>query len=79
MERRRSPDASVERHFDSRFMAIRFRKAATLTSTDLIVAEDPLPFYVIGSDNGEVGSSAILADIISSELGSCYDIVFDFA
>jgi FtsP/CotA-like multicopper oxidase with cupredoxin domain len=71
---------------DSRFMAIRFRQAATLTSTDLSGAGNPLPFYVIGSDQG-LASSATHIQYDSSdpdsgyllcEPGSRYDIVFDF-
>ena len=63
---------------DSRFMAIRFRVAATLTSTDLSGAGDPIPFKVIGSDQG-LASSATTTDMLLSEPGSRYDIVFDFS
>ena len=62
---------------DSRFMAIRFRVAASPTSTDLSGADLPLPFYVIGSDQGLAGS-ATETDLLLSEPGSRYDIVFDF-
>ncbi len=63
---------------DSRFMAIRFRVAASPTSTDLIDAGPPLPFYVVGSDQG-LASSATMTDMLLSEPGSRYDIVFDFS
>ncbi|MEN8689154.1 MAG: multicopper oxidase domain-containing protein [Desulfobacterales bacterium] len=63
---------------DSRFMGIRFRAAATLTSTDLAGAADvPIPFYVIGSDQG-LASSATQVGTLVFEPGSRYDIVFDF-
>ncbi len=63
---------------DSRFMVLRFRAAATPTSTDLIGAGAPIPFYVIGSDQG-LASSATPTDTLVSEPGSRYDIVFDFS
>jgi FtsP/CotA-like multicopper oxidase with cupredoxin domain len=63
---------------DSRFMAIRFRIAASPTSTDLVGASTPIPFYVIGSDQG-LASSATMTDTLLSEPGSRYDIVFDFS
>jgi FtsP/CotA-like multicopper oxidase with cupredoxin domain len=63
---------------DSRFMVIRFRMAATPTSTDLVGASAPIPFYVIGSDQG-LSSSATQVDTLVFEPGSRYDIVFDFS
>ncbi len=63
---------------DSRFMAIRFRIAATPMSTDLAGASAPLPFYVIGSDQG-LAASATMTDMLLSEPGSRYDVVFDFS
>jgi len=63
---------------DSRFMVIRFRIAATPQSTDLTGASAPLPFWVIGSDQG-LASGATQTDILLSEPGSRYDIVFDFS
>ena len=62
---------------DSRFMAIRFRVAASLNSTDLSGAGDPLPFTVIGSDQG-LASAPVTTEMLLSEPGSRYDIVFDF-
>ena len=62
---------------DSRFMVLRFR-AAPAGSTDLSGAGSPLPFYVVGSDQG-LGSSPVLVDTLVSEPGSRYDIVFDFS
>jgi FtsP/CotA-like multicopper oxidase with cupredoxin domain len=62
---------------DSRFMVIRFRQAATPTSTDLNGAGEPIPFYVIGSDQG-LASAATEVDTLVSEPGGRYDIVFDF-
>jgi FtsP/CotA-like multicopper oxidase with cupredoxin domain len=62
---------------DSRFMVIRFRVAASPTATDLNGAGAPVPFWVIGSDQG-LASSATQVDTLVSEPGSRYDIVFDF-
>ena len=61
---------------DSRFMVIRFR-AVPAGATDLTNAGDPIPFYVIGSDQG-LASTATTTDMLLSEPGSRYDIVFDF-
>jgi FtsP/CotA-like multicopper oxidase with cupredoxin domain len=61
---------------DSRFMVIRFR-AVPAGATDLTNAGAPIPFYVIGSDQG-LASSATTTDMLLSEPGSRYDIVFDF-
>jgi spore coat protein A len=81
------PKADVEpRHYrmrllngcDSRFLVIRFRQAASLTATDLIGAGEPIPFYVIGSDQG-LASAASQTDVLVIENGSRYDIVVDFA
>jgi spore coat protein A len=62
---------------DSRFLAIRFRIAALPTSTDLVGASAPVPFMVIGSDQG-LASSTTVVDNLLMETGSRYDIVFDF-
>ncbi len=62
---------------DSRFMAIRFR-AVPAGATDLTDASDPLPFYVIGSDQG-LAAAADETDTLLFEPGSRYDVVFDFA
>jgi FtsP/CotA-like multicopper oxidase with cupredoxin domain len=61
---------------DSRFMALRFR-AVPAGETDLTNAGAPIPFYVIGSDQG-LASAATQVDMVVSEPGSRYDIVFDF-
>ncbi len=80
------PKANVERrHYrmrllngtDSRFMVLRFREV-DLDATDLSSAGVPLPFYVIGSDQG-LSSAAVQTDTLVFEPGSRYDIVFDFA
>jgi FtsP/CotA-like multicopper oxidase with cupredoxin domain len=62
---------------DSRFMVLRFR-AVPIGATSLEHAGPPLPFYVIGSDQG-LGSSPVMVDTLVSEPGSRYDIVFDFS
>ena len=62
---------------DSRFMTIRFRQVP-MGATDLSNAGAPLPFYVIGSDQG-LASSATMTDILLSEPGGRYDVVFDFS
>ena len=65
---------------DSRFMVLRFRKAFSLSSTDLIGAGAPLPFTVIGSDQGLVRKATenVVTQLVF-EPGSRYDIVFDFS
>jgi FtsP/CotA-like multicopper oxidase with cupredoxin domain len=79
------PKAEVEpRHYrlrllngtDSRFLVIRFR-AVSLSATDLHGAGSPIPFHVIGSDQG-LASSASWTDTLVVEPGSRYDVVFDF-
>jgi FtsP/CotA-like multicopper oxidase with cupredoxin domain len=79
------PKADVEpRHYrlrllngtDSRFLVIRFR-AVSLNATDLHGAGSPIPFHVIGSDQG-LASSASWTDTLVFEPGSRYDVVFDF-
>jgi FtsP/CotA-like multicopper oxidase with cupredoxin domain len=61
---------------DSRFMAIQF-VAVPAGETDFTNASNPLPFSVIGSDQG-LASAATEVDTLLSEPGSRYDIVFDF-
>ena len=61
---------------DSRFMVIRFR-AVPAGETDLTNAGAPIPFYVVGSDQG-LADAATQVDTLVSEPGSRYDIVFDF-
>ena len=63
---------------DSRFMVIRFREAANPGATDLNGAGAPIPFWVIGSDQGLAGS-ATMTDTLVFEPGSRYDVVFNFA
>jgi FtsP/CotA-like multicopper oxidase with cupredoxin domain len=63
---------------DSRFMVIKFRAAATPTSTDLAGASAPLPFWVIGSDQGLAEAATQVTQLVF-EPGSRYDIVFDFS
>ena len=63
---------------DSRFMVIQFVAVdAWVTDPNDSSATAPLPFYVIGSDQG-LASSATSTDLLLSEPGSRYDIVFDF-
>jgi len=61
---------------DSRFMVVRFR-AVPAGATDLGAAGTPIPFSVIGSDQGLAGT-AMPTDTLVFEPGSRYDIVFDF-
>jgi len=79
------PKADVERrHYrlrllngtDSRFLVLRFRPAG-LDGTDLESAGAPLPFHVIGSDQG-LASRATQVDTLVVEPGGRYDIVIDF-
>jgi spore coat protein A len=62
---------------DSRFMVVQFR-AVNSGDTDLSNAGSPLPFYVIGSDQG-LASEAKETYTLVFEPGSRYDIVFNFA
>ena len=62
---------------DSRFMAIQFR-AVPAGATDLAAAGAPIPFQVIGSDQG-LASAATQTDMLVFEPGSRYDIVVDFS
>ena len=61
---------------DSRFMVVRFR-AVPAGATDLTNAGSPIPFHVIGSDQG-LAAAATQTDMLVFEPGSRYDIVFDF-
>ncbi|MCC4116243.1 multicopper oxidase domain-containing protein [Aromatoleum toluclasticum] len=81
------PKADVEpRHYrlrllngsDSRFLILRFRVAASLAATNLEGAGSPLPFYVIGADQG-LASQANMIDRLVFEPGGRYDVVIDFA
>ncbi len=62
---------------DSRFMVLRFRVAASPTATTLDGAGAPVPFWVIGSDQG-LASAATQVDTLVVEPGGRYDTVFDF-
>jgi FtsP/CotA-like multicopper oxidase with cupredoxin domain len=62
---------------DSRFLVIRFR-AVEAGDTDLSSAGSPLPFWVIGSDQG-LAAAATQSDTLVFEPGGRYDIVFDFS
>jgi len=62
---------------DSRFMAVQFREVAA-GATDLAGAGAPIPFWVIGSDQG-LASAATQVEKLVFEPGSRYDIVFDFS
>src|SRR5665648_167258 len=61
---------------DSRFMAIQFFEVPAL-DTDFTSANGPLPFDVIGSDQG-LASNPTTVSTLLSEPGSRYDIIFDF-
>ena len=63
---------------DSRFLAIRFRVAASPNSTDLNGASAPIPFWVIGSDQG-LAASATQVDTLLINPADRWDIVVDFS
>ena len=80
------PKTNVERrHYrlrllngtDSRFLVLRLRPVS-LGATDLTSAGAPLPFHVIGSDQG-LASRATEVDTLVVEPGGRYDIVIDFS
>jgi FtsP/CotA-like multicopper oxidase with cupredoxin domain len=58
-------------------MVIRFREAASPNATSLAGAGAPIPFHVIGSDQG-LGTSGAMVDTLVFEPGGRYDVVFDF-
>jgi len=63
---------------DSRFLVIRLR-AVPAGATDLSGADPlPIPFHVIGSDQGLAGA-AMQMDTLVCEPGSRYDLVIDFS
>jgi FtsP/CotA-like multicopper oxidase with cupredoxin domain len=62
---------------DSRFLIIRFR-AVPVGATDLTGAGAPLPFTVIGSDQG-LAAAATVTDTLVFEPGGRYDVVVDFS
>ncbi len=61
---------------DSRFLAVQFFEVPPGTS-DFSVVSDPIPFTVIGSDQG-LASSPTTVETLLMETGSRYDVVFDF-
>ena len=63
---------------DSRFLAIRFRIASSASATDLNGASAPVPFWVIGSDQG-LAASATQVDQLLINPAERYDLVFDFS
>jgi spore coat protein A len=62
---------------DSRFLVTRFRAVAA-GATDLTTAGTPVPFHVIGSDQG-LAAQATVTDTLVIEPGGRYDVVFDFS
>lgn len=63
---------------DSRFLAIRFRVAASPNATDLAGASAPLPFWVIGSDQG-LAAAATQVDTLLVNPADRWDIIIDFS
>jgi FtsP/CotA-like multicopper oxidase with cupredoxin domain len=61
---------------DSRFLVTQFFEVPA-GETDFTNANGPLPFTVVGSDQG-LASSPTSVDTLVMETGSRYDIVFDF-
>ena len=61
---------------DSRFLAAQFFVGG-LTDTDPSSGSGPVPFTVIGSDQG-LASSPTIVDTLLMETGSRYDVLFDF-
>ena len=61
---------------DSRFLAVQFF-AVPAGATDFSTSAGPLPFTVIGSDQG-LASSPTNVDTLVMETGARYDVVFDF-
>jgi len=63
---------------DSRFLAIRFRIASSNTSTDLIGASQPIPFTVIGGDQGLAQAATTVTSLLLNPADRA-DIVVNFA
>ena len=61
---------------DSRFLVAQFFEVPA-GETDFTNASGPLPFTVIGSDQG-LASSPTTVDTLVIETGSRYDVIFDF-
>jgi FtsP/CotA-like multicopper oxidase with cupredoxin domain len=62
---------------DSRFMAIEFYEVSPGATDFSNVVSGPLDFTVVGSDQG-LASSPTTVNILLSEPGSRYDVIFDF-
>ena len=61
---------------DSRFLAVEFYEVPA-GATDSTTSTGPLPFTVIGSDQG-LASAPTTVNTLLMETGSRYDIIFDF-
>jgi len=62
---------------DSRFLAVQFFEVPAGATDFSTVTAGPLPFTVIGSDQG-LASSPTVVDTLLMETGSRYDTIFDF-
>ena len=62
---------------DSRFLVLQFFEVPPGATDFSTVISGPLPFTVIGSDQG-LASSPTTVDTLLSETGSRYDLIFDF-
>ena len=62
---------------DSRFLAVQFFEVPPLMTDFSAVISGPLPFTVIGSDQG-LASGTTTVDTLLMETGSRYDVIFDF-
>ncbi len=63
---------------DSRFLAVQFRPVP-IDATDLKKAGQPLPFYVVGSDQGLVETATLVDGHLLMGPGERYDVVIDFS
>lgn len=65
---------------DSRFLVVKFFKAKKLKDEDVNPSVQPLPFTVVGTDQGLVFDSPVeYVTSLLMETGSRYDIVLDFS
>ena len=62
---------------DSRFLAVQFFEVPAGATDFSTVVDGPLPFSVIGSDQG-LASSPTTVETLLVETGSRYDVIFDF-
>jgi FtsP/CotA-like multicopper oxidase with cupredoxin domain len=62
---------------DSRFLAVEFYEVPA-GDTDFTNATGPIPFTVIGSDQGLASSPTVGQTTLLMETGSRYDVIFDF-